>query len=300
MSKPNRRPASRLMRRQAAYGIAYITPGMLIFLVFCIAPIFMTVFYSFTQYNLAQPPQWLGLENYAKVFTNSQLRRALFNTVIYVIITVPLQTLMAMFVANFLAEYLNNRYGRFLRSVIFIPTLASYVAAASVWEVILASKGGLLNEILGIFGLGPYNWLGEPTSALICVSLVAVWKSVGYFTIIFYAGIMNIDVSVRAAALIDGATPSQRFWKITVPLIKPITYLNVTLGIIWSFQAFDIVYKLTGGGPYGATSTVAYIIYAYAFQDFRIGYASAVAVLLLLVILAVHFIQQRFFEGKED
>ena len=234
------------------------------------------------------------------MFTNSQLRRALFNTVIYVIITVPLQTLMAMFVANFLAEYLNNRYGRFLRSVIFIPTLASYVAAASVWEVILASKGGLLNEILGIFGLGPYNWLGEPTSALICVSLVAVWKSVGYFTIIFYAGIMNIDVSVREAALIDGATPRQRFWKITVPLIKPITYLNVTLGIIWSFQAFDIVYKLTGGGPYGATSTVAYIIYAYAFQDFRIGYASAVAVLLLLVILAVHFIQQRFFEGKED
>ena len=288
------------MRRQAAYGIAYITPGMLIFLVFCIAPIFMTVFYSFTQYNLAQPPQWLGLENYAKVFTNSQLRRALFNTVIYVIITVPLQTLMAMFVANFLAEYLNNRYGRFLRSVIFIPTLASYVAAASVWEVILASKGGLLNEILGIFGLGPYNWLGEPTSALICVSLVAVWKSVGYFTIIFYAGIMNIDVSVREAALIDGATPRQRFWKITVPLIKPITYLNVTLGIIWSFQAFDIVYKLTGGGPYGATSTVAYIIYAYAFQDFPIGYPSAVAVLLLLVILVIHFIQQRFFEGKED
>ena len=260
MFKTKGRATSPLMRRQAAYGIAYITPGMLIFLVFCIAPIFMTVFYSFTQYNLAQPPEWINLENYQKVFTNSQLRRALFNTVIYVIITVPLQTLLAMFVANFLAEYLNNRYGRFLRSVIFIPTLASYVAAASVWEVILASKGGLLNEILGIFGVGPFNWLGEPTSALICVSLVAVWKSVGYFTIIFYAGIMNVDVSVREAALIDGATPSQRFWKITAPLLKPITYLNVTLGIIWSFQAFDIVYKLTGGGPFGATSSVAYII----------------------------------------
>ena len=133
MSKPNRRAPSRLMRWQAAYGIAYITPGMLIFLVFCIAPIFMTVFYSFTEYNLAQPPEWIALENYAKVFTNSQLRRALFNTVIYVIITVPLQTLMAMLVANFLAEYLNNRYGRFLRSIIFIPTLASCVAAACVW-----------------------------------------------------------------------------------------------------------------------------------------------------------------------
>lgn len=288
------------MRRQAAYGVAYITPGMLIILMFCIAPIFMTLYYSFTEYNLAQPPDWIALENYVKVLNNTQLRRAVVNTVIYVIITVPLQTLLAMFVANFLAEYLNNRYGRVLRSIIFIPTLASYVAAATVWKVILASRGGLLNEILGIFGVAPINWLGEPTLALICVSLVAVWKSAGYFTIIFYAGIMNISVDVREAALIDGASPRQRFWKITVPLLKPITYLNVTLGIIWSFQAFDIVYKLTGGGPFNGTTTIAYIIYTYAFQDFRIGYASAVAILLLLVILAVHLIQQHFFEGGDD
>ncbi len=291
---------SPLVRRQAAYGVAYITPGMLIILMFCIAPIFMTLYYSFTEYNLAQPPDWMALENYVKVLNNTQLRRAVVNTVIYVIITVPLQTLLAMFVANFLAEYLNNRYGRVLRSIIFIPTLASYVAAATVWKVILASRGGLLNEILGIFGVAPINWLGEPTLALICVSLVAVWKSAGYFTIIFYAGIMNISVDVREAALIDGASPRQRFWKITVPLLKPITYLNVTLGIIWSFQAFDIVYKLTGGGPFNGTTTIAYIIYTYAFQDFRIGYASAVAILLLLVILAVHLIQQHFFEGGDD
>ena len=291
---------SPLVRRQPAYGVAYITPGMLIIPMFCIAPIFMTLYYSFTEYNLAQPPDWIALENYVKVLNNTQLRRAVVNTVIYVIITVPLQTLLAMFVANFLAEYLNNRYGRVLRSIIFIPTLASYVAAATVWKVILASRGGLLNEILGIFGVAPINWLGEPTLALICVSLVAVWKSAGYFTIIFYAGIMNISVDVREAALIDGASPRQRFWKITVPLLKPITYLNVTLGIIWSFQAFDIVYKLTGGGPFNGTTTIAYIIYTYAFQDFRIGYASAVAILLLLVILAVHLIQQHFFEGGDD
>ena len=291
---------SPLVRRQAAYGVAYITPGMLIILMFCIAPIFMTLYYSFTEYNLAQPPDWIALENYVKVLNNTQLRRAVVNTVIYVIITVPLQTLLAMFVANFLAEYLNNRYGRVLRSIIFIPTLASYVAAATVWKVILASRGGLLNEILGIFGVAPINWLGEPTLALICVSLVAVWKSAGYFTIIFYAGIMNISVDVREAALIDGASPRQRFWKITVPLLKPITYLNVTLGIIWSFQAFDIVYKLTGGGPFNGTTTIAYIIYTYAFQDFRIGYASAVAVLLLVVILIVHFVQQSLLDEEED
>ena len=289
--KLKRKKMSLLMRRQAAYGAAYITPGMLIIIAFCIVPIFMTLYFSFTSYNLAQSPEWIGLQNYEKVLTNTQLHRAIYNTVIYVIITVPLQTLLAMFVANFLAEYLNNRYGRFLRSIIFIPTLASYVAAATVWKVIFASRGGLLNEILGIFGIEAINWLGEPTLALICVSLVAVWKSVGYFTIIFYAGIMNISVEIREAALIDGATPRQRFWKITVPQLKPIIYLNVTLGIIWSFQAFDIVYKLTGGGPYNGTTTIAYIIYTYAFQDFRIGYASAVAILLLLVILGVHLIQ---------
>lgn len=106
-------------------------------------------------------------------------------------------------------EYLNNRYGRFLRSIIFIPTLVSYVAAATVWEIIYADKGGLLNEFLGLFGIQGMNWLGDPSTALICVSLVAVWKSVGYFTIIFYAGIMNISVDVREASIIDGATPRQ-------------------------------------------------------------------------------------------
>ena len=179
----NARRRSPLMRRQAAYGIAYITPGMFIVLAFCILPIFMTLYYSFTSYNLAQEPKFVFLDNYQKLFTNTQLRKALWNTVIYVIITVPLQT---------------------------------------------------------------------------------------------------------------------RFWRITVPLLKPITYMNVTLGIIWSFQAFDIVYKLTGGGPFNATSTIAYIIYAYAYQDYRIGYACAVAIMLLLVILFIHLIQQQFFEGKED
>ena len=111
------------MRRQAGYGVAYITPGMVIILIFCIVPIIMTLYYSFTNYNLAQSPEWINLENYEKVLTNSQLRRAVWNTVIYVVITVPLQTLLALFVANFLAEYLNNRYGRAIRSVIFIPTL---------------------------------------------------------------------------------------------------------------------------------------------------------------------------------
>ena len=223
---------SPLLRRQAGYGVAYITPGMLILLVFCIAPIFMTLYYSFTEYNLAQPPEWLGLENYEKVFTNSQLRRAVINTVIYVIITVPLQTLLAMFVANFLAEYLNNRYGRFLRSIIFIPTLASYVAAATVWKVILASRGGLLNEVLGIFGIGPINWLGEPTLALICVSLVAVWKS---------AQLFNYALDTRYVVALGDDKRAERFPIVLAQYANAFAVLGA-LGEVVSDH-----YALTGG-----------------------------------------------------
>lgn len=293
------RPFLTRQRRQSLYGMAYILPGMLVLAAFCILPIFMTLYYSFTNYNLAQAPQFIALENYAKVFNNSQLRKALVNTVIYVIITVPLQTIVALLAASFLAEYLNNRYGRFLRGVIFIPILVSFVAAAAVWRIIFNSRGGILNQFVEALGFSPVNWLGSQKTALICVAIVAVWKSAGYFMVIFYAGIMNISVDVKEAAIIDGATPRQRFWHITVPILKPITYMVVTLGVIWSFQAFDLVYKLTGGGPNYATTTVAYVIYAYAFQDHRIGYACAIAILLLVVILAIHLVEQQFFKEED-
>ena len=277
---------SPLVRRQAAYGVAYITPGMLIILMFCIAPIFMTLYYSFTEYNLAQPPDWIALENYVKVLNNTQLRRAVVNTVIYVIITVPLQTLLAMFVANFLAEYLNNRYGRVLRSIIFIPTLASYVAAATVWKVILASRGGLLNEILGIFGVAPINWLGEPTLALICVSLVAVWKSAGYFTIIFYAGIMNISVDVREAALIDGAGPIRTFFTVVIPIMKP-TFISVgILQTMWIWNDFLLPYLVLDTTEY---KTISIVIQFMKGSYGRVDMGAIMAALIMAVIPVVVF-----------
>lgn len=287
-------------RRQAFYGIMYILPGMLFFAVFCLLPIAMTAWFSLTDYNLARSPSWNSFENYVKVFSNTQLRRALVNTGIYVLITVPLQTLLALSAAAFLADKLRNKYGGFLRAVTFIPILVSYVAASAVWRIIYNSRAGILNQLLGDIGLGPFNWLGSSSTALICVSLVAVWKSAGYFMVIFYAGLMNISNEVNEAAIIDGANSSQRFWLITVPILRPITYMIVTLGIIWSFQAFDLIYQLTGGGPGFSTTTIAYIVYAYAFQDKRIGYACAIAVLLLIVILIIHAVEERMFKEGDS
>ncbi len=287
-------------KKQAVYGAVYILPSFALMLIFTFIPIFMTIYFSFTKYNLGQPPQWIGLQNYEKLISNSYLHQSLINTVHYVAVTVPIQTMLSLSIAAFLSERLRNRLGNLLRSMMFIPVVASMIASAAVWNVIYEANGGILNQVLEAFGVPGFNWLGRKSSALNCVAAVAVWKNAGYFLVIFYAGIMNISVDINEAACVDGATPIQRFWYITLPILKPITYMVVTLGIIWSFQVFDLVYKMTSGGPGRATYTVAYLIYSYAFQDKRIGYGAALAVCLLIVILLIHGIQNLFFRDKSE
>lgn len=286
-------------KTQAIYGAVYILPSLILMTIFTFIPIGMTIYFSFTKYNLVQAPQWIGLENYRKLFTNAYLRQALLNTVQYVLVTVPAQTILSLMIASFLAGRMRNKVGESIRGMMFIPHIASMIACAAVWSAIYDTNGGLLNQLLEMIGIPGYNWLGRKNTALNCVAIVAVWKSLGYFIVIFYAGIMNISVDINEAACVDGATPLQRFFYITVPILRPITYMNVTLGIIWSFQVFDLVYKMTSGGPGRATYTVAYLIYSYAFQDKRIGYGAALAVFLLVVILLIHAVQNFFFSDKE-
>ena len=207
--------------------------------------------------------------------------------------------IMGLLVAAFIADRLQNRYGSFLRSVIFIPVIISLIASATVWSIMYKTDGGLINQLLGLFGAAPVNFLGGKKTALASVAAVAVWKNTGYYMVIYYAGIMNVSTEVREAAIVDGANAAQRFWYITMPILKPITYMIVTLGIIGSFQVFDLVYKMTGGGPGRSTYTVANMIYTYAFQDKRIGYACALAIVLLVIILVIHAVQTLLFKEKE-
>lgn len=295
-----RRKISPRRRKQAWIGAAYIAPSFVLMSIFNVFPIFLSIYYSFTKYNMASPPVWIGLENYAKMFSNRVLSEALVNTVRYVLITVPLQTMFSLLIAAFIAERMKNRYGSFLRSVIFIPVIVSLIASATVWNIMYQPKGGLINQILNAFGFDSVNFLGKKAMALPSVAAVAIWKGTGYYMVIYYAGIMNVPADVQEAAIVDGATPMQRFWHITLPILKPITYMIVTLGIIGSFQVFDLVYKMTGGGPGRSTYTVAYVIYTFAFQDKNYGYASAVAICLLIAILLIHLIQTLFFKEKED
>ena len=282
-------------------GILYILPSLVLLVSFCIIPIFMSGYFSFTNYNVMTPPQFTGFANYLKILEDEYMLMAAKNTLLYVLMTVPLQTVLALLFAAFIAHKLyKKKLGQILRSVMFIPVIASAVTAGSIWRVILATEGGILNTLLSFVGIDPINWLGSSQTALISIGIVAVWKHVGYFLVIYYAGIMGIPKELFEAAKVDGAGAIQQFFEVTIPMLRPITYLVVTLGIIWSFQVFDLSFLMTGGGPGHSSVTIVMGIYNAAFKQYRIGYACAIAMVLLLVISLINILQNRFFAPKED
>lgn len=291
-------PVSR-KKKEALQGIIYVLPSFILIMAFCIIPIFMSGYFSFTSYNIMTPPKFVGLENYERVFQDGYVADAAKNTLLYVLMTVPAQTILSLVFAAFLAYKMQNKTGGFLRSVMFIPVIASAVTAGTIWRIILNTEGGLLNNILNFFHLDSVNWLGSTKTALISICIVAVWKNVGYFLVIYYAGIMGISKDLYEAAKVDGATSIQQFFKITLLMLKPITYLVVTLGIIWSFQVFDLAYLMTGGGPGRATVTLVMGIYNAAFKQYKMGYACAMAMLLLLIVVIINVIENLFFKERK-
>lgn len=287
--------------KEALQGIIYILPSFVLILVFCIVPIFMSAYFSFTDYNIMNPPVFAGIDNYVQMFKDDYVTAAVKNTLLYVLMTVPFQTIISLAFAGFIAQKLNGKKGgEFLRSVMFIPVIASAVTAGTIWRIILSTDGGILNNILGIFGISPVNWLGSTSTSLVSICIVAVWKNVGYFLVIYYAGIMGIPKDLYEAARVDGATTIQQFTKITLPMLKPITYLVVTLGIIWSFQVFDLSYQMTGGGPGHSSVTLVMGIYNAAFKQYRMGYACAMAMFLLVIIVIINFLENLFFQEKKE
>lgn len=286
--------------KEAVQGVIYILPSFVLILIFCIVPIFMSGFFSFTDYNIMNAPEFVGLDNYKKMFQDSYVRDAAKNTLLYVVMTVPVQTLLALTLAAFLAEKMRNKTGGFLRSVMFIPVIASAVTAGTIWRIILNTDGGFLNNILNFFHISSVNWLGSTQTSLLSICIVAVWKNVGYFLVIYYAGIMGIQKELYEAAKVDGATSIQQFTKITLPILKPITYLVVTLGIIWSFQVFDLAYLMTGGGPGHSSVTLVMGIYNAAFKQYKMGYAFAMAMFLLIMIIIINVIEDLFFKEKRE
>ena len=287
--------------RNMMWAYIFILPSFVLLVIFHLIPIWMTFRYSLSSYNVIQAPIYIGAENYRKLWKDPFVISSLWNTGIYTLIVVPMQTILSMLIAYLLSRKFNNKWGNFVRSAMFIPVITSMILTSAVWRLLLSGNAeGVVTSVIGFFGIAPVNWLGKSWPALIAVCIIAVWKNTGYFLVIFYAGMMDIPVSLYEAATVDGAGGISQFFYITLPSLKPVVYLVVTLGTIWSFQVFDLVYTLTGGGPGRATTTLVLSIYNSAFKDYKMGYASAISVILLFIVLAVSLLQKAAFRGDQE
>ncbi len=287
------------LRRKDFYGYFYILPSFIFIVVFAVIPIFMALYFSLCKYNVIQPPVFTGMDNYKRLIADPFTKASIKNTFVYTLIVVPIQTILSMIMAALIAGNCKSKFGNFIKSSLFIPVISSMIIVGTIWKFMLGTEGGLINNILSLVAVPGINWLGSATWSLISVCIVAIWKNIGYFLIIYYAGIMDIPKSLYEAGIVDGATKLQQFFYITLPCLRPITYLVVTLGTIWSFQVFDLVYTMTGGGPGTSTVTLVLTIYNTAFKEYSMGYACSVAILLFAIIMLISAVQKKIL-AKED
>ena len=281
------------------FCLLYILPSFILLMTFSIIPILMNIFLSFTSYNVIQRPQPVWFDNYLRMLKDPYIGASFKNTVLFTLIIVPCQTVISLLLAAIIAANFKKTFGNFVRSALFIPVIASSVLVGTLWSLLLSSYGPI-NELLKIFGLPAVNWFGGKISSIIGISAATVWKHIGYFLVIFYAGILDIPASLYEAAKVDGANPIQTFFNITLPGLSKITYLIITLGTIWSFQIFDMVYTMTGGGPGLSTVTLVLTIYNTAIKEYNMGYASAIALLMFILVVVIQAVQKKLLAGGKD
>lgn len=280
---------SALELREAATGWAFIGPSLALLLVFSAAPLLFAFYLSFHGWNLVEPAKpFVGLRHYVQLAGDGLFWNAAKNTLIYSLY-VPATMVLSLAVALLLNR--SFRGVALLRAVFFMPYITSFVAISIVWQWMYDPEFGLFNWALGLVGLGPYPWLSNPATALPALMILAVWIHIGFQMVIFLAGLQAIPSELYEAAMIDGAGRWRRFWRITVPLLKPTTFFVLVTSAIGSFQVFTFVYVMTEGGPLRATDVIVYHIYQNAWQFLRMGYASAMSWVLFAAIFAITLLQ---------
>lgn len=282
----------RVHPRSNTLGYALLAPSFFGVLAFLVLPILVVIWLSLCRWDLLGPLRFVGLANWRSVLTDAGFGNSLIVTTIFVAIVVPAQTALGLLAASMLARQLRGT-GLF-RTVFVLPWICAPLAIAVLWRWILAPTDGVVSTLLG----HSITWLSDPSFALPLVSAVVVWTNVGYVSLSFLAGLLAIPDEVHAAARTDGANAWQRFWRITVPMLRPTTFFVLVTGIVSTAQVFDMVYALTDGGPAGSTDLVAHRIYAEAFGSAAIGRASVMAVVLFVILIGVTLVQHLYFRRR--
>jgi multiple sugar transport system permease protein len=287
-----REPAAHRGRRARQWpGILFVSPATIGFVVFVLLPLVLTVYYSFTSYNLFSAPHPNGLGNYQHLARDTRLRQTYLNTAIFCVLAVPLNVGLALVLAVGLNRRMHGWVRMAIRSAFFFPSLVGLIFVAIVWQFFFQTSNGIFNYYLGLVGIGPVHWLSSTAWALPSIVILDVWKNVGLAMLIFLAGLQGIPKVYYEAASLDGASAWRQFRSVTIPLLSPQIFFVTTLYLIGALKVFDSIVVLTNGGPGDSSRSVVMYIYEKAFQSFDFGYAAAVSVSLLVVIAAVTALQ---------
>jgi len=280
------------------WGLLLAAPATLHTLLWIGVPIIVAFVLSFTAYDVINPPEFAGLENYATIFGDELFWLSVVHNVIIAGVGIPISMFLALLFAVLLNRSVPGQ-GIF-RVMVFLPHITATVAVAMIWLWIYnPSESGLFNVLLGTFGIGPVPFLTNSDYALASVILVTIWQGIGLKMLIYLAALQGVDTQLYEAAELDGANFVQRFLKITVPMLKPATFFILVTSLIGNFQTFDLIYILTEGGPANSTSVVTYRIYQTAFQEFRMGLASAQSVILLLILVVLALLSRKIVGGTD-
>ncbi len=279
---------------EALTGYLFVAPWLFIFFTFSVFSLGYALFLSFTKYNLLSPPVWWGLGSYQRVLTDELFwQKALPNTFKYVLIVVPLQTIVSLILAFAMDQKLRAR--KLFRTIFYLPSVTSSVVISLIFVWLFAPQG-VFNQIFGL----TINWLDNVNTAFYVIMGMNIFTTSGTLMLIFLSGLQDIPTTLYEAAEIDGADKLQTFMYITVPMLRPILFFVITVSVIGCFQVFDQIFVMTSGGPLDSTTTITYLIYKWAFRDttVKMGQASALSVVLAMIIIAVTFIQRRVIEGS--
>lgn len=276
----------------------FLTPNLIVFTIFVFIPIVYSLWMSFHEWRGIDVPQFIGLENFVEILSDEIFWIALRNTLVYAAGVIPFSMALGLLAALGLNVVLPGR--ALLRTIYFIPVVVSAVVVGTLGTWIFNDNYGIINATLRQLGLGRVNWLSSPNTALLTLIISTVWIRLGFCMIVYLAGIQGVPPDFLDAAKVDGATAWQRFRYVMFPLLRPSTFLLLILNVIYSFESFDLVYVMTGGGPGYSTTVLPVYIYESAFELKRYGYANALGLVLMVIIMAFTLIQWRINRQGES
>jgi multiple sugar transport system permease protein len=275
----------------------FILPSLIGFITFYAVPAVRGLFFSFTDWDMLSDPKFIWFDNYKDIFADKEFWRSLRVTAYYVLLNIPAQTVLAIGLAVVMDRVVKSTL---VRSIFILPWLLPAVIVATIWSWLMNPSLGPIGSIFRMLGLEELSFLGSPDQAMPAIAIINIWQYTGNAALLVFAGLQTIPKEVYEAGSIDGASEGRMFWSITLPLLRPVLVFVLVTTIIGSFQVFDTIAVTTTGGPAGATRVILWYIFEYAFNRFQMGYATAVSVILFLILVTITFLQMRFLRADSS